>query len=110
MFAICRPGILSTLAAAVLLSTALAGCSGSQSCPAGGCEGDALIKQRVEQMIYDNKAIQPFSITVQAKNGVVYLHGIVDTQLQKNILEEETAKIPGVKRVVNAISVRGNVW
>ena len=109
MFAIRRPAISAVFAAA-LLSAALAGCAASPSCPPGGCQGDALIEQNVEQMIYDNKAIQPFSITVQAKNGVVYLYGIVDTQLQKNVLEEETGKIAGVKRVVNSISVRGNVY
>jgi osmotically-inducible protein OsmY len=110
MLAIRRPGTLTAFAATLLLSGALAGCSASQSCPPGGCQGDALIKQHVDQMIYDNKAIQPFSITVQAKNGVVYLYGIVDTQLQKNVIEEETGKIQGVKRVVNSITVRGNVY
>lgn len=101
---------LRAFALAALLGGVLAGCSTAPSCPASGCEGDALIKQRVDQMIYDNKAIEPFSITVQAKNGVVYLYGIVDTQLQRNVLEEESGKIPGVKRVVNSITVRGNVW
>ena len=57
MLAIRRPGTLTAFAGALLLSGALAGCSASQSCPAGGCQGDALIKQHVEQMIYDNKAI-----------------------------------------------------
>ena len=104
------PVPLRAFALAAMLAGALAACSTTPDCPAGGCAGDALIKQRVDQMIYDNKAIQPFSITVQAKNGVVYLYGIVDTQLQKNVLEDETAKIPGVKRVVNSISVRGNVY
>ncbi len=101
---------LRASALAALMSIALAACSTAPSCPSGGCEGDALIKQRVDQMIYDNKAIEPFSITVQAKNGTVYLYGIVDTQLQKRVLEEEAAKIPGVKAVVNSISVRGNVY
>ena len=110
MLAIRRPGTFSAFTLALLLTVALAGCAASQSCPPGGCEGDAKIRQLVEQMIYDNKAIQPFSITVQAKNGTVYLYGIVDTQLQKRVLEDETAKIPGVKGVVNSITVRGNVY
>lgn len=105
-----RSATFSAFALALLLCGALGACSASHGCPPGGCEGDAKIKQQVEAMIYENKAIQPFSITVQAKEGVVYLYGIVDTQLQKNVLEEETAKIPGVKRVVNSIGVRGNVY
>ena len=108
MLAIIRSATLQALVLAFAL--ALASCSSSPACPASGCQGDALIKQRVEQMIFDNKAIQPHSITVQAKDGVVYLYGIVDTGLQKNVLEEEAAKIEGVKRVVNSISVRGNVY
>jgi osmotically-inducible protein OsmY len=110
MRAILRLVPLRAFALVALSGCVLAACSTAPACPSGGCQGDALIKQRVDQMIYDKKAIEPFSITVQAKNGVVYLYGIVDTQLQKNILEEETTKIPGVKRVVNSISVRGNVW
>ena len=105
-----RPGPFSTCLLAPLLAVVLASCTSSHSCPPGGCEGDAKIKQQIDAMIYANRAIQPFSITVQVKEGVAYLYGIVDTQLQKNVIEEETVKIPGVKRVVNSISVRGNVY
>jgi osmotically-inducible protein OsmY len=110
MPAFLRSGKTAAAALVIALACALSACATTSKCGASGCEGDAGIKEQVEDVIHRNQAIQPWSITVQAINGVVYLYGTVDTGLQKNVLEEEAAKVPGVKRVVNSITVRGNVW
>jgi hypothetical protein len=105
-----RSGRTAAALLAFALACALSACATTSKCGASGCEGDARIKQQVEDVINRNQAIQPWSITVQAIGGVVYLYGTVDTGLQRNVLEEEAAAVPGVKRVVNSITVRGNVW
>jgi osmotically-inducible protein OsmY len=110
MPAILRSGRIAAAVLAIALACALSGCATASKCGASGCEGDAGIKQQVEDVIHRNQAIQPWSITVQAIDGVIYLYGTVDTGLQRNVLEEEAAAVPGVKRVVNSITVRGNVW
>jgi osmotically-inducible protein OsmY len=105
-----RSGKAAATVLAIVLACALSGCATAPKCNGSACEGDTRIKQQVEQVINDNKAIQPWSITVQTIDGVVYLYGIVDTGLQRNVIEEQAAAVPGVKRVVNSIGVRGNVW
>jgi osmotically-inducible protein OsmY len=96
--------------AAALAACALTSCMSARKCTTADCAGDAQISASLDKWLYDNKAIQPYTITVQAIDGVVYLYGIVDTQLLKNVIEEQAQQTPGVKRVVNSISVRGNVW
>jgi len=110
MPAILRSGRTAAAVLVILLACALSACATTSKCGASGCEGDARIKEQVEDVIHRNQAIQPWSITVQAIDGVVYLYGTVDTGLQRNVLEEEAAAVAGVKRVVNSITVRGNVW
>jgi osmotically-inducible protein OsmY len=94
----------------VLTASTLASCMSARKCDSTSCEADARITANLDAWLYDNKAIQPFTVTVQTIDGTVYLYGIVDTQLQKNIIEDQAGKTPGVKKVVNSISVRGNVW
>jgi osmotically-inducible protein OsmY len=110
MAVILRSGRTAATVLAIVMACALSACATTSKCGASGCEGDARIKEQVEDVIHRNQAIQPWSITVQAIGGVIYLYGTVDTGLQRNVLEEEAAAVPGVKRVVNSITVRGNVW
>jgi hypothetical protein len=95
MPAILRSGRTAAAVLAIVLACALSACATTSKCGASGCEGDARIKEQVEDVIHQNQAIQPWSITVQAIDGVVYLYGTVDTGLQRNVLEEEAAAVPG---------------
>jgi len=45
------------------------------------------------------------SIQVQSIGHVVYLHGLVDTNLQKALVESIAEKTPGVERVVNSLEL-----
>jgi len=45
------------------------------------------------------------SIQVQSIGHVVYLHGLVDTYLQKTLVQSVAEKTPGVERVVNSIEL-----
>jgi hypothetical protein len=47
----------------------------------------------------------PNSLTVQTINGVVYLHGLVSTNLQRADAESVAGEVRGVRKVVNSIAV-----
>jgi osmotically-inducible protein OsmY len=45
------------------------------------------------------------SVQVQSIDGVVYLHGLVETYPEKLLAQTIAARTPGVDRVVNAIEL-----
>jgi BON domain len=65
---------------------------------------DAKIKADVQTSLDENAGVgPPNSIRVQAVDHVVYLHGLVDTGLEKWIAGSIASRTPGVEEVVNSI-------
>lgn len=50
------------------------------------------------------------NVTVQTIGSVVYLYGIVDTELQRELIEQTARDTMGVVNVVNSIGVRNSVY
>lgn len=103
----------SHLAAMALLSLPLlAGCAhdAQQKCETADCADDAQITATISAQLYADKAIPTWDITVQTLKHTVYLYGIVDTNVQRDFIESTARETPGVKRVVNSIEIRGNVY
>jgi osmotically-inducible protein OsmY len=50
----------------------------------------------------------PGTIHVQTINGVVYLNGLVNSDLERQTAETLVLRIPSVKDVVNSLSSRTN--
>ena len=101
------------LLATFLLAAALTACATVDTyrkCGLAGCPGDAGITASVEDLLRENRAIESWGIRVQTLDRVVYLYGIVDTGLERNIIESTALEVPGVVRVVNSIGIRGSVW
>ncbi|HEY2394813.1 MAG TPA: BON domain-containing protein [Rudaea sp.] len=99
--------------AAALFAAALSACSTIDTyrkCGLAGCPGDAGITAGVEDLLRENRAIESWGIRVQTLDRVVYLYGIVDTGLERNVIESTALEVPGVVRVVNSIGIRGSVW
>ena len=46
------------------------------------------------------------SIQIQAIGHVVYLHGLVDSYMEKTLIQSVAEKTPGVERVVNSIELQ----
>ena len=46
---------------------------------------------------------------MQTHAGVVYLHGLVDTNVQRAEVEAMVRSVPGVKRLVDALELRNDV-
>ena len=67
---------------------------------------DETITQSVKAMIAEKPALKAHQITVETHQGVVYLHGKVDTQVEQKDLESLAMQTTGVKKVVNNTTVK----
>jgi hyperosmotically inducible protein len=92
-----------------LLMGILPGCAAYKKCGVGGCAGDAEITAAVRAEFVKHSELQPPNVlNVQTIDGVVYLYGLVDTDLQRQIAESVAGQTPGVAKVINSIGVSGN--
>lgn len=102
----------NTRATASLLPTlmlaALAGCaSAGGTCTDPSCAHDAELRERVEAAVFADAALRaPNRVDVRVRNGVVYLSGMVSTDLQRSDAESHARSAQGVNRLVNNIAVQ----
>ena len=90
--------------AILLLSAMLSGCATYAKCGFAGCAGDAEITAAVKAEIDNHPDFGPVgNFNVKTLDGVVYISGKVDTDLQKQAVEDVLATVPNVKRVVNSV-------
>ena len=91
------------------LAGALVGCASYgpyARCASGGCTTDATITADVQALFNRYPALEPPNmIHVQTVDRVVYLTGLVDTPLERQIAESVALDATGVARVVNSIAV-----
>jgi osmotically-inducible protein OsmY len=93
----------------IILSCALAGCADYRQCGFEGCSGDTGITSQVQTRMALYPALQPPNlITVQTLRRVVYLYGVVDTSLERELAGSVALDTPGVSKVVNSIGISGN--
>jgi len=101
--------LLRALGMGVAFSSTLAACSlvvAFRECGARGCPGDAAITAAVQKQFQQHASIEPPNlISVQTIDQVVYLYGLLETEEQRDLATEVAGRVPGVKRVVNAISI-----
>jgi osmotically-inducible protein OsmY len=106
-----RPNRLYTLALIPGLAAALSGCAVYTKCGLGGCPGDAEITAQVRALFKQHPALEPPNLLeVRALDRVVYLNGVVDTDLERQMAESVAHEARGVKRVVNSIGLSGGGW
>jgi osmotically-inducible protein OsmY len=97
-----------TVVLALLLGM-LSGCAAYNKCGVGGCPGDAEITAAVQAEFAKHAELQPpNTINVQTINHVVYLYGLVATDLQRQTAESIAMQVPNVAKVVNSIGTSGN--
>ena len=93
---------------ALLLVCLLAGCvagNGKSGCDAG-CQQDRQITSSIESAMRERASLPDWDVQVQTSAGIVYLHGLVDTIVQKDAIEAIARATPGVVGVENAINLR----
>ncbi|MEP6484332.1 MAG: BON domain-containing protein [Rudaea sp.] len=92
-----------------VLITAVSGCAPvetQKSCSGDNCVSDSEITHNIELEIGDRAELSGWTITVQTIDGVVYLHGLVDTTPQRDRVEAIARDTRGVKGVQNSIELR----
>lgn len=94
-----------TLLICCAVSTSCSMSEALHKCGFDGCPGDAAITAQVEARIA--KETGSFDVHVQTLDHVVYLSGMVDTDLERLVLADTAQKVPGVTRVVESFGVRG---
>ncbi len=102
---------IARIALLMLLAAVLSACSAYKKCGANGCPGDAELSTAIQAEFDKHAALKPPNrIRIQTLNHVVYLTGLVDTELERSIAESIAHDTSGVVRVVNSIGVLGNVY
>jgi osmotically-inducible protein OsmY len=98
--------LLFAAALAVVLMSTLPSCATLEKCGFSGCPGDAQITAAVTGLLDQHPGVgSPGAVSVQTLNGVVYLYGLVDTDLMREEAEQIALQAPHVKKVVNSIGV-----
>ena len=68
---------------------------------------DEEVTERVETALHDDPYVLDTHVTITTKNGVVTLHGFVFDFWDLQAMRRLAKKIPGVKRVVNDLELKG---
>ena len=98
---------ISTLALAAFLAASLAGCVGFGRCSPENCTTDKATLAELNQSLASHRELgAPAAIHAQVINGVAYLTGVVDTDLEVRRAESIALQVPGVRDVVNSLTPR----
>jgi hyperosmotically inducible periplasmic protein len=97
---------LVMLAAAAILSTAVAACQSTMGKTAGDTMSDASISTAVQAKLTGDRMSNFSRVDVDTERGVVNLSGIVESADQKARAAELARQINGVKRVNNNLQIQ----
>jgi osmotically-inducible protein OsmY len=101
-----RSGLSYSVPIALLLMGALPGCATYRNCGLRGCPGDAKITAAVQMQLAQYPVLEaPNSVRVQTLDRVVYLYGLVDTDLERQLAESVAADATHGARIVDSIAV-----
>jgi osmotically-inducible protein OsmY len=78
----------------------------TKPCTGANCVSDAEITAAIKAEISQHAELSDWTIDVQTINGVVYLHGLVDTDPQRQFVESIARETRGVTGVENSIELR----
>jgi osmotically-inducible protein OsmY len=99
-----QPVLIRLMSLSVTLGCSVAGCATDMGCRSEDCGADARITSQLLADIQQHPALEaPNSVRVQTVHGVVYLHGHVDTELQRDEVEALARQVPDVKNVIDSL-------
>ena len=79
-----------------------------EKCGFAGCPDDRRITRDVQALFHQHPALEPPNlIEVKTLDHVVYLNGLVDTDLERQLAASVAAEAKGVTRVINSIGLSG---
>ena len=92
----------------IVLAAVLSGCADFKCAPEY-CASDAQITDEVRAVFAQHTEFgAPGQFRVQTINGVVYLYGQSNSELERRSAGELAKGVPNVKKVVNSIYPRSN--
>ena len=101
-----RSAGLLTLATCLLLLSACTGYHAYRKCGRVGCPGDAAITAHAYGRLGQHPALgPPNQVYVQTSDRVVFLTGLVATDLQRSTAEAVVGEDPEVRKIINNIAV-----
>jgi osmotically-inducible protein OsmY len=103
------PSIVCVPACVVIAAGVLSACAeyrAIRKCGYSGCPGDAQITAQVQARLNQHPELRPPNLVyVHTLDKVVYLSGLVSTQLQREIAVAAAEQVPGKRRVSDNISI-----
>jgi osmotically-inducible protein OsmY len=78
----------------------------SKPCTGANCVNDSEITANIKAQISQHAELTDWTIDVQTIDGIVYLHGAVDTEPQRQLVEDIARETRGVKGIENGITLR----
>ncbi len=69
---------------------------------------DEFLSQHLYSLLHELPFLGHFPIKAECRSGVVYLKGIVDSDERRHLAEELAEHMPGVRGVVNELSLFSN--
>jgi osmotically-inducible protein OsmY len=100
-----RARIIRLMTVGLVAAGVLSGCATFEKCGFKGCPGDAQISAEVKAL-FDKHPELGTSISVQTRDHVVYLYGLVDSPLEAAVAESVALEAQGATRVVSSIAYR----
>jgi osmotically-inducible protein OsmY len=93
---------------ALVLTSCLSGCA-EFKCAPESCSGDARITADVSAVFSKHaEFVPPGTVRVQTINGIVYLNGQVNSEMERRSAEALVRQVANVKDVVNSLDARSN--
>ena len=93
----------------VVFALCAAGCDLAatyRKCGLSGCSGDAAITANIEGQLARRSDVFANDISVQTLDHVVYVRGLIDTDVQRETILAVAQQMPGVERVVDSLVLR----
>jgi osmotically-inducible protein OsmY len=69
-------------------------------------DADNVVYDRVFRRIANDRDLKTTAIEITVSEGVVTLKGLIDSEKQRQRIEQVVRKTPGVRKVVNEVKVR----
>jgi osmotically-inducible protein OsmY len=99
-----------TLPVALLASCVCCGCASQAVCGTPACQEDAAITAEVRSLLNAHPALGPNSLDVKTRNHVVYLYGLVDTEMELRLAAQVAQGAKGATQVVNLLGLNNGGW
>jgi|ERR1700733_5541701 osmotically-inducible protein OsmY len=88
---------------ALVLASAIPGGVAFAKCESNSCNDDTSITRNIRAELAQHPGVEPNAISVQTRNHVVYLYGLVASGLESDAAAAIAHQQPGVSEVVNSI-------